>query len=51
MSRGAGLGLDRNHERDFVLSSIEEFVKRFNGTRAINKVKTIERFFTVRQHI
>lgn len=38
MSRGAGLGLDRNHERDFVLSSIEEFVKRFDGTRPINKV-------------
>ncbi|XP_031639002.1 acetyl-CoA carboxylase isoform X2 [Contarinia nasturtii] len=38
MSRGAGLGLDRNHERDFVLSSVEEFVKRFDGTRAINKV-------------
>lgn len=39
MSRGAGLGLDRNHERDFVLSSVEEFVKRFGGTRPINKVK------------
>lgn len=39
MSRGAGLGLDRNHERDFVLSSLEEFVKRFDGTRPINKVK------------
>lgn len=38
MSRGAGLGLDRNHERDFVLSSLEEFVKRFDGTRPINKV-------------
>lgn len=38
MSRGAGLGLDRNHERDFVLSSVEEYVKRFDGTRAINKV-------------
>lgn len=38
MSRGAGLGLDRNHERDFVLSSVEEFVKRFDGTRPINKV-------------
>lgn len=38
MSRGAGLGLERHHERDFVLSSIEEFVKRFDGKRPINKV-------------
>lgn len=38
MSRGAGLGQDRSLERDFVVSSTEEFVKRFNGTRVINKV-------------
>lgn len=38
MSRGAGLGLERHHERDFVLSSIEEFVRRFDGKRPINKV-------------
>lgn len=38
MSRGGGLGLDRNHERDFVLSSAEEFVKKFDGVRVINKI-------------
>ncbi|XP_053683269.1 acetyl-CoA carboxylase isoform X3 [Sabethes cyaneus] len=38
MSHGTGLGLDRGHERDFVLSTTEEFVKRFDGTRAITKV-------------
>lgn len=38
MSHGTGLGLERGHERDFVLSTTEEFVKKFNGTRAINKV-------------
>ncbi|XP_058834759.1 acetyl-CoA carboxylase isoform X2 [Topomyia yanbarensis] len=38
MSHGTGLGLDRGHERDFVLSTTEEFVKKFNGTRVITKV-------------
>lgn len=41
MSRGAGLGQDRSLERDFVVSSTEEFVKRFNGTRVINKVSNM----------
>uniref|UniRef100_A0A182S694 Uncharacterized protein n=1 Tax=Anopheles maculatus TaxID=74869 RepID=A0A182S694_9DIPT len=38
MSHGTGLGLQRGQERDFVLSTTEEFVKKFNGTRVINKV-------------
>lgn len=38
MSHGTGLGLDRHQERDFILSTTEEFVKRFGGTRVINKV-------------
>lgn len=38
MSRGAGLGQDRGAERDFVVASIEEFVKKFGGTHVINKV-------------
>lgn len=37
MSRSAGLG-DCYNERDFVISSTEEFVKKFGGTRCINKV-------------
>lgn len=41
MSHGTGLGLERGHERDFVLSTTEEFVKKFNGTRAINKVSLL----------
>lgn len=49
MSRGAGLGLDRNHERDFVLSSVEEFVKRFDGTRPINKVFNRNNDIVIRQ--
>uniref|UniRef100_W4VRL7 Putative acetyl-coa carboxylase n=1 Tax=Corethrella appendiculata TaxID=1370023 RepID=W4VRL7_9DIPT len=38
MSHGTGLGLDKSHERDFVLATTEEFVKRFGGTKVINKV-------------
>lgn len=38
MSHGTGLGQDRYQERDFVLATTEEFVKRFGGTRVINKV-------------
>lgn len=38
MSHGTGLGLERNLERDFLLATTEEFVKRFGGNRAINKV-------------
>lgn len=38
MSRGTGLGMERYQERDFVISTTEEFVKRFGGTRVINKV-------------
>lgn len=44
MSHGTGLGLERGHERDFVLSTTEEFVKKFNGTRAINKVSSVHRY-------
>ena len=40
MSHGTGLGLQRGQERDFVLSTTEEFVKKFNGTRVINKVRS-----------
>ncbi|XP_059611586.1 acetyl-CoA carboxylase [Phlebotomus argentipes] len=38
MSHGTGLGQDRYQERDFVLATPEEFVKRFGGNRVINKV-------------
>lgn len=38
MSRGTGLGQDRFQERDFLLASTDEFVKKFGGTRVINKV-------------
>lgn len=38
MSRGTGLGQERYQEKDFLLASVEEFVKKFSGTRAINKV-------------
>lgn len=41
MSHGTGLGLDRHQERDFILSTTEEFVKRFGGTRVINKVSLL----------
>lgn len=40
MSRGTGLGQDRYQQRDFVVATTEEFVKKFGGTRAINKVPT-----------
>lgn len=35
MSHGTSL---RDYEREFELSTTEEFVKRFGGNRAINKV-------------
>ncbi|XP_055374657.1 acetyl-CoA carboxylase [Condylostylus longicornis] len=38
MSRGTGLGQDRYQERDFIIATPEEFVKKFGGTRVINKV-------------
>jgi hypothetical protein len=38
MSHGTGLGQDRYQERDFVIATTEEYVKRFGGTRVINKV-------------
>lgn len=38
MSRGTGLGQDRYQQRDFVVATTEEFVKKFGGTRTINKV-------------
>lgn len=37
MSRGTGLGLDRL-QKDFTLVTTEEFVNKFGGNRAINKV-------------
>lgn len=41
MSRGTGLGQDRYQERDFLLASTDEFVKKFGGTRVINKVSIL----------
>lgn len=38
MSRGTGLGQDRYQHRDFMVATTEEFVNKFGGTRAINKV-------------
>ncbi|XP_065368602.1 acetyl-CoA carboxylase isoform X2 [Calliphora vicina] len=38
MSRGTGLGQDRYQDRDFHIATTEEFVKKFGGTRVINKV-------------
>lgn len=38
MSRGTGLGQERYQERDFVIATPEEFVKKFGGNRVINKV-------------
>ncbi|XP_055920497.1 acetyl-CoA carboxylase isoform X2 [Eupeodes corollae] len=38
MSRGTGLGVERHQERDFLIATTEEFVKRFGGTRVINKI-------------
>ena len=38
MSRGTGLGQDRYQDRDFHIATTEEFVKKFGGTRVINRV-------------
>ncbi|KAM8714293.1 hypothetical protein ACLKA7_014427 [Drosophila subpalustris] len=38
MSRGTGLGQERDQYRDFHIATTEEFVKRFGGTRVINRV-------------
>lgn len=38
MSRGTGLGQDRYQDRDFHIATAEEFVKKFGGTRVINRV-------------
>lgn len=38
MSHGTGLGIDPLLERDFAVATPEEFVKRFGGTKVINKV-------------
>lgn len=38
MSHGTGLGHNPYQDRDFVLATPEEFVKRFGGTKVINKV-------------
>lgn len=35
---GTGLGQERNLDRDFLLATTEEFVKRFGGNRVINKI-------------
>lgn len=38
MSHGTGLGQNGYQERDFVLATPEEFVKRFGGNKVINRV-------------
>lgn len=38
MSQGTGLCQDRYQPRDFLVATTEEFVNKFGGTRAINKV-------------
>ncbi|XP_026475191.1 acetyl-CoA carboxylase isoform X2 [Ctenocephalides felis] len=38
MSHGTGLGIDPLLERDFAVATPEEFVKRFGGTKVINKI-------------
>lgn len=38
MSIGAGLGQDRGEERDFSICTPEDFVNKFGGNLAINKV-------------
>ena len=38
MSRGTGLGQDRYQERDFIIATPEEYVKKFDGNRVINRV-------------
>lgn len=47
MSHGTGLGQDRYQERDFVLATPEEYVKRFGGTKVINKVIFVTRFSSI----
>lgn len=41
MSIGAGLGQDRGQERDFSINTPEDFVNKFGGNCAINKVKPL----------
>lgn len=48
MSRGTGLGQDRYQERDFLLASTDEFVKKFGGTRVINKVSVASVYLVAR---
>lgn len=38
MSRGTGLGQDRYQDRDFHIATTEEFVKKFGGSRVINRI-------------
>lgn len=38
MSIGTGLGQDRGQERDFSICTPEDFVNKFGGNLAINKV-------------
>lgn len=41
MSIGSGLGQDRGQERDFSINTPEDFVSKFGGNCAINKVNNI----------
>lgn len=38
MSQGTVMIQNRLQEKDFTVATPEEFVKRFNGTKVINKV-------------
>mgnify|MGYP005987385901 FL=1 len=38
MSQGTVMLQNRLQEKDFTVATPEEFVKRFNGTKVINKV-------------
>lgn len=38
MSQGTVMMQNRSYEKDFTVATPEEFVKRFNGTKVINKV-------------
>lgn len=41
MSQGTVMMHNRLQEKDFTVATPEEFVKRFNGTKVINKVFNI----------
>ena len=40
MSQGTVMIQNRLQEKDFTVATPEEFVKRFNGTKVINKVRS-----------